>query len=189
MTAPTFDLTADGIETLALPVDLDTRLLDALNDGDHHVEITTAINAAVNRQLAESGWDGDWSAEHLVRAILDTAEVADGFTAHITGIAGMVGTHTEMEIRHGLVEGAENDHGDSQATAVTFIVGGDYTNSTETRYSLPADRDNEQVYWRAFEAAGDYLAEWLGVHGVDPTAETTFGTGWSLTFTRSQWQA
>lgn len=73
---PTYDLYAFGaIAELALPVDLEERLRDAL-DGDRRVEVRTAIEDRVNAKLREHGvtddgeWLGQWSAQDIVRDVL-----------------------------------------------------------------------------------------------------------------------
>lgn len=72
----TFDLSRDDLADLALPVELDERLRNAL-DGDDRHEIEAEINEAVTAQIQEHGvstdtgeWYGDWSARDIVAGVL-----------------------------------------------------------------------------------------------------------------------
>lgn len=72
----TFSISRDGLADLALPMTLEERLRDAI---DANPELTNLVEAAINARLAyfsrltdhTDGWDGEWSAEPIVKGILD----------------------------------------------------------------------------------------------------------------------
>lgn len=72
---PTYEINRDGLADLALPVELDERLNEAL-DAEDGAHVASQINDAVNAKLAEHGvtpdgeWLGDWSAADVVTEVL-----------------------------------------------------------------------------------------------------------------------
>ena len=65
----TFSLATDGLADLALPIDLESKLADAIREPGGF-ETAQRVEDAVNAALSESGWDGDWNAEQIVRDAL-----------------------------------------------------------------------------------------------------------------------
>ncbi len=75
-----FNLNRDDIADLALPVELDERLRDALDDDDHRHEIQDEIDVAITAKIQQHGvntetgeWYGKWSAEAIVLDALNRA--------------------------------------------------------------------------------------------------------------------
>lgn len=72
----TYSVIADGIADLALPVDLDQRLRNAL-DGERGTEIRFELDEAITAKLNEHGvddegvWLGEWDAAAIVTDILN----------------------------------------------------------------------------------------------------------------------
>jgi hypothetical protein len=76
----TYSIITNPLTDLALPADVEARLIEALDSPDK-MEITSTLEDAINARLAESGWDGDWTATEVVTEILDQHDHAEDTTA------------------------------------------------------------------------------------------------------------
>jgi hypothetical protein len=72
---PSYEISRDGLADLALSIDLEQQLADALDDEDG-THVRGAIEDAINAKLTEHGvsstgeWLGDWSAADVVTEVL-----------------------------------------------------------------------------------------------------------------------
>lgn len=67
----TYSINRDGLDQLALPWDLEQAAMDAI---DEDTEIGWTIDAAISAKVDAEGWDGDWSADQIVRDVLAAAK-------------------------------------------------------------------------------------------------------------------
>jgi hypothetical protein len=91
----TFDFNITPITDLALPYDLQERLLDALasDDRDSAAVVVELVETAVNAALVgHGGWGGDWDAVGIVTAVLAQVEAGlVNLTPHDVTLVGSDG--------------------------------------------------------------------------------------------------
>jgi hypothetical protein len=97
----TFSIITHPITDLALTGETEARLTAAL-DGPDKAAIAAALEGAINARLAESGWDGDWTAAEIVTEILDREDATTStvrVTADTTAAeARLAATQSEMAL-------------------------------------------------------------------------------------------